>query len=130
MSTYTDNEWVLRQGDDPDHIYLLAKGSVSVVFHPEPSQKENRQQPAKAAHRLHAFGPGACFGDLAVIEGSKRSASVRADQATTCYTLSTDELSRLESEQPKLHTKIMRNILQINTDRLRRANLEMSALKV
>lgn len=112
---------VIRQGEDPDDLYLLAKGSMS-IFH-----RGNEDQAHK--RRISSFGAGACFGDIAVVDGSKRSADVWADSPITCYTLSVDKLERLQREFPETHGKLMRNILLINIDRLRRTNLEIGALK-
>lgn len=112
---------VIRQGDKPDEIYLLAKGSVS-IFHRVGEDSESKR-------RISSFGAGVCFGDIAVVDGSRRSADVWAGEAITCYTLSVDNLSRLQQEFPEIHGKVMRNILLLNIDRLRRSNLEVGALK-
>ena len=112
---------IVEQGNDPDLIYLLAKGEVS-IYHQAEDQK-------RKAQRIAAFGPGVCFGDIAVIDGSPRSADVWADVDSTCYTLSVETLMQLAREHPSTYAKLVRNLLLINIDRLRRCNQEISSLK-
>ncbi|MBP6782645.1 MAG: glutaminase A [Verrucomicrobiales bacterium] len=113
---------IIEQGGDPDHIFLLAKGSVS-IFH-QPGNAGGR------GRRVNAFGPGVCFGDLALFDGSKRSADVWADEEIVCYTLSLESLQQLEREFPGIYQKIIKNILLLNIERLRRMNTEIGSLKV
>ncbi len=121
MESFGDATKIIEQGSAPDYIYLLAKGSVS-IYH-------NTQNGSKKRQRIAAFGPGVCFGDLAAIDGSKRSADVWSDEASTCYTLSTDNLALLEEKDPSSYAKVVRNTLLINIDRLRRCNQEIASLK-
>ncbi|MGI9244608.1 MAG: glutaminase, partial [Verrucomicrobiales bacterium] len=121
METFPDASKIISQGSAPDHIYLLAKGSVS-IYHISNNGDVKPQ-------RIAAFGPGVCFGDLAAIDGSSRSADVWTDEPSTCYTLSTDNLSLLQQEHPSAYATIIRNTLLINIDRLRRCNQEIASLK-
>ena len=121
MESFPPGHRILAQGSHPDHIYLLAKGLVS-IYH----QGEN---PEQKAQRIAAFGPGVCFGDIAVIDQSPRSADVWADHPSTCYTLSATSLAKLEDQHPDIYAKVIRNVLLINIDRLRRCTQEISSLK-
>ena len=113
---------MIEQGSDPESIYLLTKGSVSIIYNSSNSDDQLHQ-------RIAAFGPGVSFGELAVVDCSKRTADVWADEDVTCYTLSLDNLRMLESSSSAIHAKIIRNILIINIDRLRRTNQELGSLK-
>ncbi|MEM9283442.1 MAG: glutaminase A [Verrucomicrobiota bacterium] len=119
METFEPGAVIVEQGDDADHVYLLAKGTIGIYHQIDGLRPE----------RINSFGPGACFGDLAMIDRRKRSADVRAEGEVTCYTISLDKLDWLEIEHPDIHARIMRNILVMNIDRLRRTNLEISALR-
>lgn len=121
MEGFKAGEYIVKQGDDASQIYLLAKGSVS-IYH----RSEN---PDRRAQRIAAFEPGVCFGDLAVVDGSPRSADVIADTAATCYTLSVKQLNALQEERDPIYPKLIQNILLINVDRLRRCTKEISSLK-
>ena len=121
METFPAGQKIVSQGSDPDHIYLLTKGSVSILHRSDNGDGKTQ--------RVAAFGPGVCFGDLAAIDGSKRSADVWADETSTCYLISVGDLHRLETEASVIYGKVIRNILLINIDRLRRCNQEISSLK-
>lgn len=121
MEGFAQGSIIVRQGGAAEQIYLLAKGSVSIYHRPESS--ERRPQ------RVAAFEPGVCFGELAVMDERPRSADVLADEESTCYTLSAKQFEALNQEEPEIYAKILRNILLINVDRLRRCNQEISSLK-
>ena len=121
MEVFEAGSCIVEQGSAAELIYLLAKGGVS-IYHQAAESKHKAQ-------RIAAFGPGVCFGDIAVIDRSPRSANVRADIDSTCYTLSVDTLSKLAKAHPSIYAKLIQNLLLINIDRLRRCNQEISSLK-
>ena len=53
-----------------------------------------------------------------------------ADEEIVCYTLSLESLQQLEREFPGIYQKIIKNILLLNIERLRRMNTEIGSLKV
>lgn len=124
ICTLAPFENIVSQGDDPDNLYLLAKGTVSIYL-----KTESSEDMGEKGKRLVSFGPGICFGDIAMIDGRKRSADVRADDQISCYTLSREEFDELEKEDPVIYSKLIKNILLMNVDRLNRSNREISALK-
>jgi CRP-like cAMP-binding protein len=121
MESFKAGACIIAQGSDPHYIYLLAKGAVSVYHHPE----DGNSNPQKIA----AFCPRVTFGDLALLEGVKRFADVRADEDATCYTLSAGNLRMLEEAFSPVYAKIITNTLRINIDRLRRCNREIASLQ-
>jgi hypothetical protein len=121
METFPAGTLVISQGSPPDHLYLLAKGSVSICH--------RHGDGGKRRLRIAAFCPGVCFGDLAVIEGAERSADVQTDEDATCYTLSIERFRMLEEAYSAVYATIITNILRINIDRLRRSNQEIGSLK-
>lgn len=121
MAEYPADSKVITEGDEPDEIFLLAKGSVS-VYHEDMKGGER-------GGRINSFGAGVCFGDIAVVDGSARSADVWADERITCYTLSRSRLEELCESYPHIYAAILRNLLILNFGRLRRRNLEIAALK-
>ncbi|MEM7011998.1 MAG: cyclic nucleotide-binding domain-containing protein, partial [Verrucomicrobiota bacterium] len=121
MEGFKSDTRIVKQGDEPHQIYFLAKGSVSICL----SGDENGEK----GPRVAAFGPGVCFGEIAVIDGSLRSADVWADDHSTCYTLSGENLAKLESDHGSIYAKVIKNFLLLNIERLRRFNQEIGSLK-
>ena len=64
---YGEGEWVFRQGDPGEKVYLILSGAARVV-----------QEDADGAGNLAELGAGQFFGELAVLEQAPRSASVVA----------------------------------------------------
>lgn len=120
MTTFESGEKVIQEGDDPDDIYFLSKGEISIY---QPGSHESGK-----GRLVSTFGPGACFGDIAAITGAKRSADVWADTKITCYTLSMEKFKNLETENPKIYMNLLKGILILNVNRLRRRDLEVAAL--
>lgn len=67
---YREGEWVFRQGDPGEKVYLILKGAARVV-----------QEEDEGAGNLAELGAGQFFGELAVLEQAPRSASVVATAA-------------------------------------------------
>jgi cAMP-dependent protein kinase regulator len=73
---FTDGQVIIRQGDAPDNFYIMTEGDVDIL-------KKKGDTNIKVAV-LH---PGACFGELALISGSVRSATVVAVGAVKCWAI-------------------------------------------
>jgi len=117
MQSYQPGEKIVSQGSDPDYIYLLAKGSVGVFAQTETGPK-----------RLAAFSPGVSFGDLAIVNNTKRTADVISETASRCYQISAEEFNGWEKSDPAMHARIIKNLLRINVALLRRSSQELASL--
>ncbi|MDF1658084.1 MAG: glutaminase A [Verrucomicrobiales bacterium] len=120
MAASEKGDRIITEGDDPDDIYFLSKGEISIY-------QQGTHEFGKG-RLVTTFGPGACFGDIAALTGAKRSADVWADERVTCYTLPVKSFRELETSQPTLYIKLLRGILMLNVNRLRRRDREVAAL--
>ena len=78
---------LVRQGDDADHLFVIAEGKLDVLLD---------------TMRLQQLGPGAVVGEVALLAGGKRSATVRAIEPTRALALSRERFDRLLEEHPEL----------------------------
>jgi CRP-like cAMP-binding protein len=69
VQTYGDESYVMRQGDSGSEMYILVKGSLTVLKSEEGTNDENF---------ISMLERGAVFGEVAVVYSTKRSASVVA----------------------------------------------------
>jgi predicted acylesterase/phospholipase RssA len=69
-------EWVLREGDTADDLFVVVRGRLRVA---SGSGAEERT--------LRVLGPGAAIGELALLTGAPRSASVQAVRDSTLLRL-------------------------------------------
>ena len=63
------DETIIRQGDDPDHFYVIEKGQFTVTRHLESSGRDIQ---------LAKLTTGDFFGEEALITGNKRGTTVKA----------------------------------------------------
>ena len=65
------------------------------------------------------MSPGKTFGEMSLVDGEPRSASVLADEKTTLIVLTADDFARLASEIPRLAIKVLLKISKLLSQRLR-----------
>lgn len=111
--SFAPGETVFAQGGSPDAAYLLTHGRVDVVLDLPGTERKLKVQSLTA---------GSVFGEMALIASQPRSASVVAQEATTCYALSTDALVRLKTEESEIAFALLANIAVIFAERLRATN--------
>ena len=66
---------IFREGDEGDAWYVVFEGQADVV-------KEAQVGPPR---KLSALGQHSCFGEMAILDGSRRSASVVASDEVTVF---------------------------------------------
>lgn len=116
LREFASGEAICREGDAGDRMWLLAKGSVSVRL------EVNDQ---RGSRRIASLGRGTVFGEMALIEGAPRSASIVADEAVACYELSSDDFNILLRDSPGVAATIMRNTARELARRLRRTSEDL-----
>jgi CRP-like cAMP-binding protein len=74
---YKKGETIVKEGEQAVAFFMLTKGKVEVT----------RGSGAKK-QALNTLGPSQCFGEMALLDGAPRSASVKAIEDTQCLVLS------------------------------------------
>ena len=116
---YAQGETIIHENDRADELFLLAAGTVSVCL---------RLADGNRRRRVSTITPGLAFGELALLDGGKRSADVIADEPAMCYVLPIAKLRALASNHPAIETKLIFNICRELSARLRRADAEIRSL--
>ena len=78
---------------------------------------------------MASIGPGLTFGEMALLDSGKRIADVIASERVVCYGLGVDELRELAAKKPNIMITILSNLTREFSERLRRANYEISVLE-
>jgi CRP/FNR family transcriptional regulator len=110
--SYPADTRVFHEGDPGDACYIVRDGSCRVT----------REHPDGRAITLATLGPGAIFGELAMLDGERRSASVEATESTELLALPAGDMRRLIREHPEMAEKLVIAL----TRRLREANERIS----
>jgi hypothetical protein len=107
QAEYVKGEVIVREGARGEDLYLLVEGEVEVV----------RGAGTSAEERLNRMGPGSHFGEIAVLDGSPRSATVVAATDVRVLVLAGRRLRELIHELPDIAFEIFR----VLTERIRSA---------
>lgn len=112
-------ERILGEGDPANLFFVLARGSATISI----------SLPGGGAKRIDSVGPGGSFGEMALLDGGRRSADVHADGAVLCYGFSVGRIREISAEHPEILATILSNLARTLTARLRAANEEIRALE-
>ncbi len=103
---------LFQLGDRGLAMFAIARGLVEIRV-PRSSSKSG-------SRRLAVFGPGAVFGETAVLSRGTRSADAICVAQVRLYALAADALDDLERSAPAVFSKILANLNQHLAVRLRR----------
>jgi CRP-like cAMP-binding protein len=93
---FNEGEVIIRQGDAGDYMYEILEGEVEVL-----QEREGEEV------RLAILDKGDFFGEMAIFEREKRSATVRAHGQVRVLTVDKKILMRRISEDPSLALRIL-----------------------
>ena len=110
--TYVPNEFIFSKGDPGIGLYIIREGEVEI-------ERENSYQVKK---RLADFSKGDFFGELALVDGEKRSASAIAKTACKLSVIFKPDLDEFIEKYPRKGIKILTGISSIIALRLRKLN--------
>jgi anti-anti-sigma regulatory factor len=116
--TWKAGSVVFRQGDPGSALFLLTRGRASVYL-----PHDDR------GIRLMTFGPGAVFGELAILDGGPRSATVTADEELKGFGLSDVSFAALREREPEIAIRLLAALGRELSVRLRYANLTIQQLE-
>ncbi len=88
---------VFREGDASDTCYIVRSGHARAV----------REHGDGRTITLARFGPGDIFGELAMFEDERRSATVEAIEPTSVVAVLGPDMRRLMSEHPQIATRLV-----------------------
>lgn len=102
---YAPGEYVFRQGDIGIGMFIIESGSVDIIYEPT----------AQLLTQLH---DGDFFGEVALLNETRRSASARADSDTTLLCMLEPDLEDLGARHPRIGFKVLLALARIAGRRL------------
>jgi CRP-like cAMP-binding protein len=97
--TFGAGDLVTAEGAAADGFFVVESGDAAVSI-----QGEDRG----------AMGAGDCFGEVALLTGSERTATIRAISEMRCYRLAADDFRDIVENSPLIAWKLMQSL----TDRM------------
>lgn len=110
--TFVPGEFIFNQGDPGIGLYLIREGEVEIERTNEHNEKKN----------LATFSKGDFFGELALVDGEKRSASAIAKTECRVSVIFKPDLDEFIEKYPRKGIKILTGISSIVALRLRKLN--------
>ncbi|HUN77863.1 MAG TPA: Crp/Fnr family transcriptional regulator [Solirubrobacteraceae bacterium] len=95
--SFDAGEVVFREGDASDTCYVVRLGRARAV----------REHPDGRTITLATFGPGDIFGELALFEDERRSATVETLQPTGVVAVLGPDMRRLMTEHPEIAVRLV-----------------------
>ncbi len=90
---YPANHVLFNQGDPPDYLYLVRKGKVRVVA---------------GGQELSRLGPGECVGEMAVLAGIERTATIEMMEACQFLRFDGDDFLALLDTYPEIQRALIK----------------------
>jgi CRP/FNR family transcriptional regulator len=106
--TFPPHHVIFREGDESDTCYVMSVGHARAV----------REHPDGRTITLAQFGPGDIFGELAMFDDERRSATVDTLDDVRAIAILGADMRRLMREHPDLASKVIISLGR----RLRQAN--------
>ena len=101
---------IVRQGDPADNFYIISKGQVEIV-----REQSDGGQPILVTR----LGSGQYFGEIGLLHGGKRTATVRAAEDVEVLALDRDTFRELMTESgdtmEDLDRIVRQRVLQLRT---------------
>jgi len=100
-ATFAPGQTIVREGDDGDAFYVITSGKAVVEHN---------------GSELRELGEGDFFGEISLIDGQPRSATITATSDVSTLTLGRDQFQRLIDEHPSVRLELLMAL----TERLRK----------
>lgn len=114
---FEPGEAVFHEGDQSDTCYIVRTGHVRAV----------REHSGGRTITLATFGPGDIFGELAIFDEERRSATVESLERTEAAAILAGDMRRLLREHPEIVVKLLAALgrrLRETNDRLSRQSFQ------
>lgn len=109
---YGHEELIVKQGDRSSEMYVVERGQVRI---------ETEVEGSPAPHIISILGRGEFFGEMSMLTGEVRAASVVATEETEVLVLDRERFAPILEDSPKLAERIS-EVLTERRDRLREAH--------
>ena len=94
---FGSGEVVFREGDSSDTCYIVRDGRARAI----------REHPDGRTITLAHFGPGDIFGELAMFDEERRSATIEAVEDTSAIAILGGDMRRLLRDHPDIAVKLL-----------------------
>lgn len=116
--TYSNKEYIFRQGDTAKDMFFIERGMVTIQL----------ELGGRKTTRIKKMGPGTVVGEMGIYTQAPRSASAVAEGNCVLYRLSKATLDELQLKEPMLTSSLHRFIVNLLSQRVMDANYHVMDL--
>lgn len=113
---FKDGQIIFKEDDIGDEIYFILSGEVEII------KLVNKQ--TGECQPLSLLGKGEFFGEMALIDKSRRSATVRARTDVIVYRLGSGDFNKFLKTDTHIAMSILGSMLSTTVNRLRQMDVE------
>jgi len=110
---------VAAQGEPADSMHFLVRGRVGIVVTLE----------GGVSSRVRSLGPHTTIGEMGLITGRMRSATIQAESDSVLYVLSRSAFDRLNQDNHALSQALLTYVISVMAERLRFASNLIGVLR-
>jgi sulfate permease, SulP family len=110
---------IAKQGEPADSMHFILDGRVSIFI----------TLPDGHQVRVRSLGRHTTVGEMGLITGQARSATIKADVASILYVLKVEAFERIRRDNPSLCLALLRYVIMVMAERLSFANRAIGILR-
>ena len=108
---YDEGNYVFKERDHGGYMFFIADGEVEII-----KQLDNNR------HTIATLTTGRSVGEMSLIDGSLRSATVRAKTNLKLILLKREDFTKLDEENPAIANKVLMGVCSLLSKNLRDTN--------
>lgn len=108
---YDDGAYVFKEGTHGGYMFFIVDGTVEVI-----KQFDTKK------HTIAELGPGRSVGEMSLIDGAPRSATVRAKNKLSLIVLKREDFQKMLTEEPAIANRVLMGIATLLSQSLRDTN--------
>jgi len=109
-------------------VYARRHSQWRLFFGSRAHERAHRRARRKPKKRVSALTDGTIFGEMGLLDGAPRSASVTASRDSVCYAIYAGQYADLQAHNPDLVATLLGNVSRQFSSRLRVANIMIAEL--
>ncbi|HOK40539.1 MAG TPA: cyclic nucleotide-binding domain-containing protein [bacterium] len=125
--TFKKNEYILKEGEQNNNIYIIIKGHADVLIKRYEDEKTNRIIAIDSSPTMYNLYIGDFIGEISIIDLEPASASVLVtSEEMECIKLPIEKLCEILKKNKDMHIMFLINLAKIIARRLRYTNKLLS----
>ena len=120
--SFKAGEIIVQEGEEGDSMYIFREGKVEITHHITLRLKSGQWEEAEKAMAVLDAKTVGFFGEMSLVTGAPRSATIKAITDCKLYEIHRDTFEIFALKEPYIAYRIMFNIAKVLSNRVRNMN--------